>query len=69
MPANRWPCPGVGAVRRETRVIWRKLDCLKPNLQEGRWYPRRKDAWSRRRVLPRHSVKAGATFGARSDTQ
>lgn len=24
-----------GAVRWGTRVIWRKLDCLKPNLQES----------------------------------
>ena len=33
-----------GAVRRGTRVIWRKLDCLKPNLQKVQMPARRKDA-------------------------
>ncbi len=32
-----------GAVCWETRVIWRKLDCLKPNLQEMHVPIRRKD--------------------------
>jgi hypothetical protein len=30
--------------RRETRAIWRKLDCLKPNLQLIKKRIRRKDA-------------------------
>ena len=32
-----------GTVRWETRVIWRKLDCLKPNLQKMQLHIRRKD--------------------------
>ena len=28
----------------KVRVIWRKLDCLKPNLQKVQFYARRKDA-------------------------
>ena len=35
MPGNQWPGPGVGAAFWGTRVIRRRLDCLKPNLQ--RW--------------------------------
>jgi hypothetical protein len=30
-------------------VIWRKLDCLNPNLQKAQNDARRKDAWNRRR--------------------
>jgi hypothetical protein len=37
-----------GTARWETRVIWRKLDCLKPNLQEMKVHVRRKDIWNRR---------------------
>jgi len=33
-----------GTVRWETRVIWRKLDCLNPNLQKVQSPTRRKDA-------------------------
>jgi hypothetical protein len=33
-----------GAARRETRVIWRKLDCLNPSLQKAKIDARRKDA-------------------------
>ncbi len=29
--------------RREARVIWRKLDCLNPNLQKMQFLTRRKD--------------------------
>jgi hypothetical protein len=32
-----------GTVRWETRVIWRKLDCLNPNLQMMEVHIRRKD--------------------------
>src|SRR5215208_3657073 len=31
--------------RWETRVIWRKLDCLNPNLQEMKVHIHRKDIW------------------------
>jgi hypothetical protein len=34
MPDNQRLRPGVGAVRWGTRAIWRKLDCLNPNLQK-----------------------------------
>lgn len=30
-------------VRREARAIWRRLDCLKPNLQQMQVLIRRKD--------------------------
>jgi hypothetical protein len=33
-----------GAARYGTRVIWLKLDCLNPNLQQARMSTRRKDA-------------------------
>ena len=33
-----------GAARCGTRVIWRKLDCLNPNLQKVKMSTRRKDA-------------------------
>jgi len=32
-----------GTARWEARVIWRKLDCLKPNLQEMEVHIHRKD--------------------------
>ena len=38
-----------GTVLRETRVIWRKLDCLNPNLQKVEVHIRRKDTRNRRR--------------------
>ena len=34
LPGKQRPCSGVEAGRCGTRVIWRKLDCLKPNLQQ-----------------------------------
>ena len=39
---------------RGTRVIWRKLQCLKPNLQKTQCNVRRKDACYRRHALRRH---------------
>ncbi len=36
---------------REIRAIWRKLDCLNPNLQKVQEPARRKDACNRRRPL------------------
>ena len=58
-----------GVRRRGTRVIWRKLECLKPNLQKMERRIRRKDAWHRRHALRWHSCKAIATFGAWSVAQ
>jgi hypothetical protein len=34
MPANQRSCPGEWGEALGTRVIWRKLNCLKPNLQK-----------------------------------
>jgi hypothetical protein len=58
-----------GAGRCGTRVIWRKLDCLNPNLQEMQLIIRRKDACNRRRILRRHGQAADAASGMRSDSQ
>ncbi len=58
-----------GVRRRGTRVIWRKLDCLKPNLQKMKRRIRRKDACYRRHALRWHSCRAVATFGAWSVAQ
>jgi hypothetical protein len=43
MPLKRRPCPDIGAGRRGTRVIWRKLDCLNSNHQKTEGRVRRKD--------------------------
>ena len=40
-----------GPRRHGARVIWRKLDCLNPNLQMTRLGVRRKDTCYRRRAL------------------
>ena len=58
-----------GVRRRGTRVIWRKLDCLKPNLQKMERRIRRKGTCYRRHALRRHSCRAVATFGAWSVAQ
>ena len=58
---------GVGC--RGTRVIWRKLHCLKPNLQKTQSTVRRNDTRNRRHVLRRHRIGAAATFGAWSVAQ
>ena len=50
MPVNRWSCSGAEATRRGTRVIWRKLDCLKPNLQKTQTDVRRKGTCYRRQL-------------------
>jgi hypothetical protein len=34
MPGKQWPCPCVGTGCCGTRVIWLKLNCLNPNLQQ-----------------------------------
>ena len=53
MPAKRRPARVSGLGRRGTRVIWRKLDCLKPNLQKTQKPVRRKDICYRRHALRR----------------
>jgi len=58
-----------GVRRRGTRVIWRRLDCLKPNLQKMKRRIRRKGTCYRRHALRWHSCKAVATFGAWSVAQ
>ena len=58
-----------GVRRRGTRVIWRRLDCLKPNLQRMKRRIRRKDACYRRHALRWHSCRVIATFGAWSVAQ
>jgi hypothetical protein len=60
----------VSGVRcRGTRVIWRKLDCLKPNLQKTQSTARRQDTCCRRHALRRHRRGAAATFGVWSAVQ
>ena len=51
-----------------TRVTWRKLDCLNPNLQEMEVHIRRKDTRNRRRPCDVWKSVC-ATSGARSDAQ
>jgi hypothetical protein len=58
-----------GVRRRGTRVIWRKLDCLNPNLQKTQRSVRRKDTCYRRHALRRHRVGAVATSGGWSVAQ
>jgi len=58
-----------GLRRRETRVIWRKLDCLKPNLQKTQSNVRRNDTRNRRHALRRHRTRAVATSGVWSVAQ
>ena len=48
MPAKRWSAQVSGPGCRGTRVIWRKLDCLNPNLQMMQRPVRRKDTRYRR---------------------
>jgi hypothetical protein len=60
----------VSGVRcRGTRVIWRKLDCLNPNLQTMKRCVRRNDTRYRRHALRRPGRTAIATFGAWSVAQ
>jgi hypothetical protein len=69
LPAKRRSGPGVGLRRRETRVIWRRLDCLKPNLQQTQRNVRRNGTCYRRCALRWHHAGAVATFGAQSVAQ
>jgi hypothetical protein len=43
MPGNQRSGPASGTVLWGTRVTWRKLDCLNPNLQKMEVHIRRKD--------------------------
>ena len=69
MPGKQWSSQVSGVTRCGTRVIWRKLDCLNPNLQKTQRIVRRKDTRDRRHALRRHRVGAVATSGAWSDVQ
>ena len=69
MPVKRRPAQVSGPGCRGTRVIWRKLDCLKPNLQKTQRPVRRKGTRDRRHALRRHRRKVAATFGAWSVAQ
>jgi len=64
LPAKRRSAQVSGRKCRGTRVIWRKLDCLKPNLQMMQRPVRRKDIRYRRHALRRPGSAAIATFGA-----
>ena len=44
MPGSNGRAQAYGAARYGTRVIWLKLDCLNPNLQQVKMSTRRKDA-------------------------
>ena len=67
--AERWSAEVSGLRCRGTRVIWRKLDCLNPNLQTTKLGVRRKDTCYRRHALRRHRSLVVATFGAWSVAQ
>ena len=45
---------------REIRVIWRKLNCLNPNLRKAQMDARRKDAWNRRQSLRQDYLEPAA---------
>jgi hypothetical protein len=47
----------LGTVPWGTRVIWRRLDCLKPNLQKMEVHIRRKDARNRRRPCRQSGIR------------
>jgi hypothetical protein len=69
MPAKRWSAQASGLGCRGTRVIWRKLDCLNPNLQPMQRSVCRKDACDRHHALRRSFSSAVATFGVWSVVQ
>jgi hypothetical protein len=69
MPMKRWPAQASGLGCRGTRVIWRKLDCLNPNLQMMQRIVCRKDACDRHHALRRSACRAVATFGVWSVAQ
>jgi hypothetical protein len=69
MPGNK-SCPVVRGGAVGVRVLGRRLDCLKPNLQEdGRSQSAREDAWNRRGLCGTQRIQRPQTLGARSDAQ
>jgi hypothetical protein len=58
-----------GTARRGTRVIWRKQDCLNPNLQKRQVHLRRNDTRHRRQLCDGLEEMADAPFGGWSDAQ
>jgi len=52
-----------GTVLWGTRVTWRKLDCLNPNLQKMEVHIRRKDARNRRRPCDRSGIRSTQPSG------
>jgi hypothetical protein len=64
MPENQRSCSDAEAMRWGARVIWRKLDCLNPNLQlmEGVASVGNR-IWHRRRVLWWSKYISAASFG------
>ena len=69
MPLKRWSAQAPGLGCRGTRVIWRKLDCLNPNLQTMQRSVCRKDACDRHHALRQFFSLAVATFGVWSVAQ
>jgi hypothetical protein len=69
MPAKQRPAQVSGPGCCGTRVIWRKLDCLNPNLQMMQRLVRRKDIRYRRHALRWLGSAAIATFGVWSVAQ
>ena len=69
MPLKRWSAEALGLGCRGTRVIWRKLDCLNPNLQTMQRSVCRKGACDRHHALRRFFSLAVATFGVWSVAQ
>ena len=69
MPLKRWSAEASGLGCRGTRVIWRKLDCLNPNLQTMQRSVCRKDACDRHHALRRFFSLTVATFGVWSVAQ
>ena len=67
MPEKQRSCSRAEATRCGTRVIWPKLDCLNPNLQETQVDVRRKSARSRRHIVCRQTVMADTTSEMWSD--
>ena len=70
MPARRLRCAAAACAPNsihsptcQTRVIWRKLDCLKPNLQKMEFRIRRKDVCNRRRPCFAHGKSARQPSG------
>jgi hypothetical protein len=66
MPGNQQPPKAITVACCGTRVIWPKLDCLKPNLQTVNIRTRRNDACNRRRAMRGYGMYVDATSIARA---